>query len=63
MVTIQVTPVNDAPVLDNEVLIVNYNGSQSGDLTDAGDFDPDGTNHVVNTTPLVGPQNGTITIS
>jgi gliding motility-associated-like protein len=63
MVTIQVSPVNDAPVLDNEVLVVNYNGSQTGDLTNAGDFDPDGTNLVVNTTPLVGPQNGTITIA
>ncbi|MDP4799222.1 MAG: tandem-95 repeat protein [Crocinitomicaceae bacterium] len=63
MVTIQVSPVNDAPVLDNEVLVVNYNGSQTGDLTDAGDFDPDGTNLVVNTTPLVGPQNGTIAIA
>jgi gliding motility-associated-like protein len=63
MVTIQVTPVNDAPVLDNEVLVVNYNGSQTGDLTNGGDFDPDGTNLVANTTPLVGPQNGTISIA
>jgi gliding motility-associated-like protein len=63
MITIQVTPVNDAPVLDNEVLVINYNGSQTGDLTNVGDFDPDGTNLLANTIPLVGPQNGTITIA
>jgi gliding motility-associated-like protein len=63
MISINIAPVNDAPVLDNENIIVNYNGSQSGDLTDAGDFDPDGTPLVVNTIPLLAPQNGTIMIN
>ena len=62
-ITVNVAPVNDAPILDNEFLTVNYNASQSGDLTNTGDFDPDGTTLVVNTTPLVAPQNGTISIA
>jgi len=59
---IDVTPVNDPPVIDNEFISVQINGSTSGDLTDVGDSDPDG-NLVVNTTPLVGPTNGTIVIN
>ncbi|MEY5001946.1 MAG: hypothetical protein RLZZ211_1982 [Bacteroidota bacterium] len=62
-ITVNVVPVNDAPVLDNEYISVNYNGIQTGDLTNTGDFDPDGTTLVVNTTPLVAPQNGVITIA
>jgi gliding motility-associated-like protein len=62
-ISITVLPVNDAPVLDNENIFVSYNGTQSGDLTNTGDFDPDGTALICNTTPLVAPQNGTITIA
>jgi hypothetical protein len=61
-ITITVTPVNDPPVLDNENHIITYDTPVSGDLTDAGDTDLDG-NLVVNTNPLSGPTNGTITIN
>lgn len=61
LITIYVTPVNDPPVVDNEYLSVPEDGSVSGDLTDAGDFDVDG-NLVVNTTPISGPNNGSIVI-
>ncbi|MFN6077231.1 MAG: cadherin-like domain-containing protein, partial [Fluviicola sp.] len=60
---ITVTPVNDAPVVDNDFLSVEINNSGSGDFTNAGDFDPDGTPLVVNTTPIDGPNNGTIVIN
>jgi hypothetical protein len=36
------------------------NPTVGGDLTDAGDSDPDGTPLVVTTTPVSGPTNGTI---
>ena len=57
-----ITPVNDTPILDNESHIINEEGSASGDLTDAGDYDVDG-NLVINTNPLSGPANGTIIIN
>jgi gliding motility-associated-like protein len=59
---ITINPVNDGPVVDNETHVINEDGSASGDLTDAGDFDVDG-NLVVNTAPLNGPANGTIIIN
>jgi gliding motility-associated-like protein len=61
-ITITVTAVNDAPVIDNDAVTISYNGSGSGDLTDNGDSDVDG-NLVVNTTPISGPNHGTITIN
>jgi hypothetical protein len=39
------------------------NPTVGGDLTDAGDSDPDGTPLVVTTTPVSGPTNGTIVIN
>jgi gliding motility-associated-like protein len=62
ILTAVISPVNDAPVVDNETHVINEDGSASGDLTNAGDSDVDG-NLVVNTTPLSGPANGTITIN
>ena len=62
ILTAVISPVNDAPVVDNETHIINEDGSASGDLTNAGDSDVDG-NLVVNTTPLSGPANGTIVIN
>ncbi|MGV3609755.1 MAG: tandem-95 repeat protein, partial [Fluviicola sp.] len=59
---ITVTPVNDAPVIDNENVFTTIGNSVGGDLTNGGDFDVDG-NLVVNTTPVSGPTNGTITIN
>jgi gliding motility-associated-like protein len=58
---ITVTPVNDAPVVDNETLTTSYEVPVGGDLIDAGDTDSDG-NLVVG--PVVdGPNNGTISIN
>jgi gliding motility-associated-like protein len=60
---ITVTPVNDAPIVDNEVITTPEGTPVSGDLTDTGDADPDGTPLTVNTTPVSGPSNGTIVIN
>ncbi len=62
--TITVTPVNDSPIVDNDVNTTNEdNPTVGGDLTDAGDSDPDGTPLIVTTTPVSGPTNGTIVIN
>ena len=57
-----VTPVNDSPVIDNEILVTDEDTPVGGDLTDTGDSDVDG-NLVVNTTPIGGPSNGSIVIN
>ena len=60
---ITLTAVNDAPVVDNDTNTMLEDGTPAtGDLTDAGDSDPDGTVLLVNTTPVSGPTNGTIVI-
>ena len=61
-ITFAVSPVNDAPVVDNETHTTPEETPVSGDLTDAGDSDVDG-NLVVNTTPVDGPANGGIVIN
>jgi gliding motility-associated-like protein len=62
-ITITVTAVNDAPIVDNEIITTNEDTPATGDLTDAGDLDPDGTPLTANTTPVSGPTNGTIVIN
>jgi hypothetical protein len=62
-INITVTAVNDAPIVDNEIITTNENTPATGDLTDAGDSDPDGTPLTVNTIPVSGPTNGTIVIN
>jgi len=59
---VTVTPVNDAPVADNEHITTPEDAPVNGDLTDGGDSDVDG-NLVVTTTPISGPDNGTIIIN
>ena len=59
---ITVNPINDGPIVDDENVSVTYNGTGTGDLTDAGDSDVDG-NIVVTTTPIDAPNNGTIVIN
>ena len=64
VVNVNISQVNDSPIVDNDVNTTNENTSTvGGDLTDAGDFDPDGTSLVVTTTPVSGPSNGTIVIN
>lgn len=60
-ILVNVICVNDAPFVDNEYISTPIDTQATGDLTDAGDGDVDG-NLVVNTTPLYGPNDGTITI-
>jgi gliding motility-associated-like protein len=60
---ITVSPVNDAPIVDDEVITTPEGTPVSGDLTDTGDSDPDGTPLTANTTPVSGPSNGTIVIN
>ena len=60
---ITVTAVNDAPLVDNEIDTTPEDTPVSGDLTNAGDTDPDGTPLTVDTTPVNGPTNGTIVIN
>jgi hypothetical protein len=63
-ITFTVTAVNDAPIVDNDTnTTTEDNPTVGGDLTDAGDIDPDGTPLVVTTTPVSGPTNGTIVIN
>ncbi|MBP6271501.1 MAG: tandem-95 repeat protein, partial [Fluviicola sp.] len=60
---ITVNPVNDAPIVDNEIITTNEDTAATGDLTNAGDSDPDGTTLTANTTPVDGPNHGTIVIN
>ncbi len=51
-------------MVDNDSNTISEDGGPAtGDLTDAGDSDPDGTPLTVDTTPVSGPSNGTITIN
>ncbi|MEN9744019.1 MAG: hypothetical protein RLZZ65_1824, partial [Bacteroidota bacterium] len=63
MITVIVNPVNDAPVVDNDVANCSYNTSITGDLIDTGDYDVDGTPLYANTNPVSGPSHGTIVIN
>jgi len=59
---VTVNPVNDPPIVDDELLTTSLDIPVSGDLTNAGDTDVDG-NLVVNTIPVDGPSNGGIVIN
>jgi gliding motility-associated-like protein len=57
---VTVNPVNDKPVADNETIAINEDSPASGDITDAGDADPDGTALTVSKV-LVNPKKGKFT--
>ncbi|MEY3049159.1 MAG: hypothetical protein RL365_1197, partial [Bacteroidota bacterium] len=61
--TVTILPVNDPPVVDNEIIVLTEDNSFSGDLTDIGDFDLDSTNLVCAPSPGFGPFHGTIIIN
>ncbi|POS00503.1 VCBS repeat-containing protein, partial [Flavobacterium croceum DSM 17960] len=63
VITFTVTAVNDAPVLTNDTATTLEDNPVSGDITGAGDTDPDGTPLTVTTTPVSGPSHGTIVIN
>ena len=56
-----ITPVNDAPVLSDDVLTGDRNAETTGSIL-VGDYDPDSTKLVVNTTPVTAPEHGSIVI-
>lgn len=55
-------PNNQPPVAANDGAVTLLNTPVSGDLL-VNDFDPDGDNITVSTTPVSGPSNGTVTIN
>jgi len=48
-----VNAINDPPVLDNENISTNETMVFGGDLTNAGDTDPDSTVLTANTSPIL----------
>ncbi len=61
-VTITVNPVNDAPIAVDNIGIVEEDGTLNGPNLLANDSDVDGDNLIINTTPIVDVENGTLTI-
>jgi gliding motility-associated-like protein len=53
---------NTPPVVSNKAISTNENTPISANVIAGGDNDPDGTTLTVNTTPLVGPSNGTLVL-
>lgn len=60
---VTVNPINDPPVLANEIALTEEDTPVSGDVTTSEDFDPDNTSLVLNTTPISGPLNGSIIVN
>ncbi len=61
--TITVLPVNDPPVVTNDVNTTPEDTPVSGNILANGDTDPDGTTLTATTTPVSGPAHGSIVIS
>ncbi|HYF67294.1 MAG TPA: Ig-like domain-containing protein, partial [Ohtaekwangia sp.] len=61
-IELTVDPVNDAPVLQDNTVTTTQGLQASGNIINAGDFDPDGTPLVVSTIPVTAPAHGTIVI-
>lgn len=55
--------INDPPVLITDTLTTNEDESISGNVLGDGNFDPEGTTLTADTTPISGPQNGSIVIN
>lgn len=60
---ITINPVNDPPVLDNEYVEILEDSDASGDITNEGDSDPDGTGLIASSTLVVSPSHGTFTVT
>jgi gliding motility-associated-like protein/uncharacterized repeat protein (TIGR01451 family) len=60
--TITVDPVNDSPIAVDQAISTNEDTVLSGDVLNTV-TDPEGDNLVVNSTPLDGPDNGTVIIN
>ena len=61
-ISVVVTPVNDSPVVENEVLVIEEDSTFSGNVLNVNDLDPDGTNLLVNVNPIFVPTHGTFDI-
>ncbi|MCB9185743.1 MAG: tandem-95 repeat protein [Flavobacteriales bacterium] len=64
-VTISVIPVtddNDPPVANPDAYVTQEDVPVTGNIT-ANDDDPDGDNIILNTTPITGPSNGSVTVA
>ncbi len=62
-VSITIDPVNDPPVLLSEHINVNYNLPSSGNILLNGNYDPEGTDLNVTTTPILDASHGTFVIA
>jgi gliding motility-associated-like protein len=60
--SITVHPINDPPVIVNDINNTNEDNAVGGNILTAGDFDPDTTSLTVNTTVVSGPANGIFVI-
>ncbi|TAG53305.1 MAG: tandem-95 repeat protein, partial [Cytophagales bacterium] len=64
IITINVLPINDAPIIANKTNIGNEDSTVTGSFLNLPtDNDPDGTSLDINSTPVSGPSFGTITIN
>ena len=59
---ITVQAVNDVPVIDNDTISISEDQTGEGDLTDSGDFDPDGTVLTVSSVLILEPSHGEFTV-
>ncbi len=61
-VVIAIDPENDPPVAVDDIVVAPVNEPAMGNLL-TNDFDPEGNNITVNTTPVEAPENGILTIN
>ncbi len=59
---ITVQPVNDVPIIDNDTISIAEDQTGEGDLTDSGDFDPDGTVLTASSVFILEPSHGEFTV-
>lgn len=59
---LQINPVNDKPVIHSDTFTIPVDSVLTGNILANGDADPDSTQLVVDTIPLVGPSHGTISL-
>ncbi len=61
-VFVKVNSVNALIVIDHEYIVLDEDAEFMGDLTDVGDYDPDGTELIATTGPVVSPANGVLKV-
>jgi gliding motility-associated-like protein len=58
----EIPPVNEPPITVNEQIVLDEDTSFSGNMLDNGDTDPEGGILTVDTTSVIGPNNGTFVV-